>query len=796
MKVRFFRMLATLATLASLSLLAACSSPSGGGDSGGNTGGNTQTGNGTKANPTVLTVAKDYSESFALAAQKYYRFTVTDPGLYKIATTNAAATPSLVLELDSNSDYTGTIASAMLTANGLSDLELTAGTYYLTLTNSKIDLNTSTFILNVSKTGNLPFEGTIASPIPLVLDTDHAGTVSMTNGSYYSVTLAQDGIYSLPISSLSSGDVTMNLYSDAIYSTSIKQSYRTATGLTDLTLRAGTYFLKITTVPAGSRTFIIKPTRTGDFPSEGTQAAPVQLTTGVSHAAKVAPNFDSYYSVTVTDGLYTVPVSALSGGYLNLYLYSDSGFLNQITSYTYSTTGLGTIGLTAGTYYLKITTSSSNLTFNLNVNRTKDYTAEGTLGNPIELIQDVAHSGKVGINTGATNSYYKFTVSDSALYNIAAASLSSTTTFAIYSDPLFTAKVRGSKSTTGVSGTELTPGTWYLMVTNTTYVDLTYTLTLSRTGAYVRDGSLANPLALTLGTAFAGKVGYTNTQETPPYDQNSYYKFTVDPSGGVYNFKIENLSRDTISLFFYNAANFTTVQQTISSTTTGASVGFSTGGTWYLKIVGNQTTYNKTYTMTVTKTASYVEEGTKTNPIQLILESPRAARVGTAVNLNVSYYTFTVTQEGSYNIGATGLSTNLNFVLYATPGFGYNASVYGSNSKTGITARALKAGTYFIAVYNNSAADVTYTIMASRAGDYPTEGTAASPIALTPGVAHAAKVGWQDCGDNTSYYTFTITELGLYSIAATGNLSTLSFSTSIACRRTTTIALAISPEPE
>ena len=66
---------------------------------------------------------------------------------------------------------------------------------------------------------------------------------------------------------------------------------------------------------------------TPDPEDEGTQASPVTLSVGTPHSGSVAKNGDSYYTFSVTvDSIYTVSISELSYGDVNVWVYKTDAY--------------------------------------------------------------------------------------------------------------------------------------------------------------------------------------------------------------------------------------------------------------------------------------------------------------------------------------------------------------------------------------------------------------------------------------------------------------------------------------
>ena len=243
-----------------------------------------------------------------------------------------------------------------------------------------------------------------------------------------------------------------------------------------------------------------------------------------------------------------------------------------------------------------------------------DYgTSDGSASSPVELTVGTAKEGsfaKYG------TSYYKFTPSSTGAgsYKLAIGSLSvsdswstsSSVTTSLYSDSGYSTSTQLDSESCLASCTlnfdyaGLDNGsTYYLKIYG--YGKGTYSLTVSQGGS---EGSVNNPVALTLGTTHSGKVEGTSTYG------KSYYKFTT-ASGSPDAINLTMTNSDSMDCDLYSNAGFSTLaSSTHSVCTDGANLSatFAIDGnnplpastTYYLRIEGESTTAKaSTYNITV-----------------------------------------------------------------------------------------------------------------------------------------------------------------------------------------------------
>ena len=242
---------------------------------------------------------------------------------------------------------------------------------------------------------------------------------------------------------------------------------------------------------------------------------------------------------------------------------------------------------------------------------TTDYgTSDGTASSPVELTVGTAKEGSVA---KYGHSFYKFTPASTAAgsYKLAIASLSvsdswsssSSVTTYLYSDSGYSTSTQLDSESCLASCTlnfdyaGLDNGsTYYLKIYG--YGEGTYSLTVSQGGS---EGSVNNPVALTLGTPHSGKVEGTSTYG------KSYYKFTTS---GSENYNLTMTNSDSMDCDLFSGAGFSTVVNSSANCTASDNLtetfkidddnGLAGSTTYYLRIEGESSTATaSTYNITV-----------------------------------------------------------------------------------------------------------------------------------------------------------------------------------------------------
>ncbi len=238
---------------------------------------------------------------------------------------------------------------------------------------------------------------------------------------------------------------------------------------------------------------------------------------------------------------------------------------------------------------------------------------DGSASSPVDLTDGTAKEGSVA---KSGYSYYKFTpASGSGSYKLAIASLSitdsasdnSSVTTYLYSDSGYSSELDNescqASCTLNFNYQALDNGSiYYLKIYG--YGEGTYSLTVSQGGS---EGSVNNPVALTVDTTHSGKVEGTSTYG------KSYYKFTtlshIDPA----NYTLTMTNTDSMDCDLYSDSGFSTLVSSsrngctagtnLSATFTGTGSGGSgltQNTTYYLRIEGQSSTAKaSTYNITV-----------------------------------------------------------------------------------------------------------------------------------------------------------------------------------------------------
>jgi hypothetical protein len=247
--------------------------------------------------------------------------------------------------------------------------------------------------------------------------------------------------------------------------------------------------------------------------SDGTAAAPVELTVGTAKSGAIGRAGYSYYKFTTAStgaGSYELGIASLvisdsysSSSSVTTYLYSDSGFSTLIdwgsSCLASCTEYFDYRALDASTtYYLRIY-GYGNVTYSLTVSQGG---SEGSTNNPVALTLGTAHPGSVEGTSSYGKSYYTFTTSAATDNYTLTMNNSDALDCQLYRDSAFLYVVdsyynectsgpnisdnfTGADASFGSPGSGLTEGTYYLKVEgeSPTAKTTTYNITVQAASA-------------------------------------------------------------------------------------------------------------------------------------------------------------------------------------------------------------------------------------------------------------------------------------------------------------------------
>ena len=189
------------------------------------------------------------------------------------------------------------------------------------------------------------------------------------------------------------------------------------------------------------------------------------------------------------------------------------------------------------------------------------------------------------------------------------------------------------------------------------------------------DGTASAPVELTVGTEKPGSVTWEN---------DSYYKFTTASTGaGSYELGIGSFSSSTsVSTYLYSDSGYSTLVDYGSSCHASCTEYFDyealdASTTYYLRIVGWG---DVTYTLTLSQGGS---EGSKNNPVALVLGTAHSGSVEGTSYYGKSYYTFTTSAATDNYTVTMNNSDSLDCDLYSDSGFTTQVHWYYSDCTAG-----------------------------------------------------------------------------------------------------------------
>ena len=524
------------------------------------------------------------------------------------------------------------------------------------------------------------------------------------------------------------------------------------------------------------------------------------FTTGSTVSGKLSSASDTdFYSFTVSKSGYveikfTNTVLTNSDSKWALNIYNADNLVNPIHSHVISatkgTTTLPKIGLTSGTYYIKISDGYRNYGYVNNVQYSikVDFTAteywESEFNSSFETADKISFSNSYGgyLYDASDKDYYEFTIANNGyieldfinpvLTNSDSKWLVTVYKYADAYDAIHKHTVSGTQGKTELPKIGVTPGTYYITVEdgyrNYGYVNnVEYSINVDFTATEYWESELNSAYET------ADNISFSKTYGGYLYDASDkdYYKFTVAANGYVeLDFMnpvlTNNDSKWLVTVYKYADAYDAIHKHTVigtQGTTELPRIGV-TPGTYYITVEDGYRSYgyvnNVEYKIKVDFTATDYWESEFNNEYTTADKIYGGKAYGGYLYdaSDVDYYVFKVTQGGKIDIKFTNpILTNSDskwsVILYKySQAYSEvkSATVVATAESTTISSISVTAGTYYLRIadgYRNYGYvnNVEYAVTVS--GDC-VEKEAAKPV-VTPTVklGDVNEDGVVDAGD-------------------------------------------------
>jgi hypothetical protein len=496
-----------------------------------------------------VAIAAPRDSSVSVITDSFYTFTTAGTDTYRIALTNPSADVSWKLYSDAGFSIEVASCDNIFGATAVETcyVNLTGNTsYYLRVRGFAISLSSITYMLEVKP---ILGEGTAALPVDLSVGTAaHPGSVSLAGASYYRFLSGNTGAYSIgitnsrgiPFSTAVQVDIYASPLTDAIPVLIKRCSLASNPSCTANGLAANTnHYVKVQDNTSGAVEYDISVT---SGVSEGSVAAPVDLTLGALPRAAAVDSYDgrSYYRFTSGDlgGEYLLSVLNATGS-LTVSVYTDPLFQSALYNTYCDTLTSCKLTLEPLTSYYVVVSNSVSIDVSYQIAVARGLT-EGTPINPVTLtVGTPSHSAEIGASGSA---YYVFTTTDfSGSYTVALSGTQKDLKWQVWRDStdyFHQVNLTCDKITTAGPGDEtctkpnMEPNTSYtLKVSNKEASGASpYNIAVSAGGG--SEGHYYAPLHLTGLTRAGGSVKAGGL---------SYYSFTTGAQALTYMISVSNM---------------------------------------------------------------------------------------------------------------------------------------------------------------------------------------------------------------------------------------------------------------
>ncbi len=577
---------------------------------------------------------------------------------------------------------------------------------------------------------------------------------------------------------------------------------------------AGTYYVKIvkgTYYNSADYNFNLQFVGTdyAEKENNNTVELATELDVNTSYKASISKDSDvDWFKFTVkTAGYFNVDFQhALinsSNNYWRVYIYDSTGINPIDGDKDYwsidgnSDTVLPTIGVAAGTYYIKVTESVyySNADYDINLQFIGTDYAEKENNNTVELATelDVNTSYKASISKDSDVDWYKFTVKTAGYFNVDFQHESLTLNNSYWRIYIYDSTgvdpIDGDKDYWSVKGQSnavlptigVAAGTYYIKVTESVYYsNADYDINLQFVGTNYAEKENNN----TFEQATKLEVNNTYKGSISKSDDIDWYKFTVTKTGYFnvdFQHELPSLSHTYWQIYMYDSTATNSLDGNTGywgideSNAVLPTIGVA-AGTYYIKITDSTYHSNVDYDINVRFTACEQTEtenngnNSAADPIQL-----NKTYVGSlSSSKDIDWFEFYADTTGTYaldlhHVLSTSSNTYWRVYLYdSSLNYPTGIKSYWSakgNAYMQITDISLTGGTYYVKIdsgtyYNGG--DYALTVKNESAdADYPSN--------ATPNTATSISVNdnWQgaiSAADDVDWYRFTTYQAGYVSV--------------------------------
>ncbi|MEB3885592.1 pre-peptidase C-terminal domain-containing protein [Lyngbya sp. CCY1209] len=467
----------------------------------------------------------------------------------------------------------------------------------------------------------------------------------------------------------------------------------------------------------------------------------------------------------------------------SLYLLDKNGYSIESSTLNGKKNEAISEKLLPGTYYVQVENYNANTPYNLEISAPAlSYPAPQITGWNYETALDIGTASSTAIAKTEyvgnphgfyedLNDFYKFQVDTDSTVKIDLTGLSANADLSLYdSKEYWSAESHTLKNADENITKNLAPGTYFIEVKSVDNAETTYDLKVTGTSLPNNGAGDTADKALDLGSLAEPKSA---SDWVGDIDNLDYYQFTVDGNSTV-NINLGGMSGDAYLQLYDNTGSYLAYSYNSGNADENITTNLEPGT--YFVAVGDSSA-NTNYDLQLSATPRVDTVGNDFSAALSLGALGSTSQTEWVGSLDTNdYYSFTLAETSTVNLGLTGMNGNGDLYLYDSDQYWIDGSSNYDNADEAIS-QTLEPGTYYVRVNSDDGTTgADYNLTASATAIVDTAGNTFETARNLGAISAAQTIPeWVGNLDDYDYYQFTISpnssvSLNLSGLAANADL--------------------------